>query len=467
MAYFPFFVALDGQPGLLVGGGRVALRKAEKLLPYGPKLTVIAPTVCPALAALPVRCCRRSFAEADLDTTPDRPAPAFVIAATDDPALNRHIAALCRARRIPVNVVDDPAACGFLFPALVQRGRLSIGISTGGASPTAAIWLKHRIESLLPPHFAALLDRLEALRPALKAACPDAAVRARTFQAWFERGLSDPDCLPAQDARTGFPLARPAGHVTLVGAGCGQADLITVRGLRALQSCDAVVYDDLIDPALLQEAPEHATRHYVGKRSGHHAMSQQEIEALLVRLAGKGLAVVRLKGGDPYVFGRGGEEAQALQKAGIPFAVIPGISSAIAIPAEAGIPVTQRGVSRAVHIITAHAGGPHAAPPDYRPYAAWGGTLVFLMGVARLPQIAADLIAGGLSPETPAAVIRGGNVPACAVRSDLAHIAGKAADVAAPAVIVVGAVAAMDLRSIAVPRPDQEGDAPDGLPAGN
>ena len=156
MGWFPFFIQLEGARGLLVGGGRVALRKAEKLLPFGAQLTVVAPCICPPLAALPgLTLCRRAFADSDLS-----PAPDFVIAATGDRALDRRIAALCRSRRILVNVVDDPAACGFYFPALVQRGRLCIGISTGGASPTAAAWLRQKIEALLPPGFDGILDRL-------------------------------------------------------------------------------------------------------------------------------------------------------------------------------------------------------------------------------------------------------------------------------------------------------------------
>ena len=172
MPWFPMFVQLKGADALLVGGGTVALRKAEKLLPYGPRITVVAPDIIPELAVLPgLTLCRRPFEESDLQGT-----LALVIAATDDTALNRKIAALCREKRIPVNVVDDPEACGFLFPALVRRGRLSVGISTGGASPTAAVWLKERIESILPPHFGAALDRLEALRPALKARLPGSAL---------------------------------------------------------------------------------------------------------------------------------------------------------------------------------------------------------------------------------------------------------------------------------------------------
>ena len=439
MPWFPMFIQLRDAPVLIAGGGTVALRKTEKLLPYGPRITVVAPDIAPELAALPgLTLCRRPFAESDLQGP-----PVLVIAATDDASLNHKISALCRERRIPVNVVDDPAACGFLFPALVRRGRLSVGISTGGASPTAAVWLKERIEHILPPHFGAALDRLEALRPTLKAQVPDEHERAARFRAAFERELA----VPADDS-----AALPAGHVALVGAGCGKADLITVRGLRLLRQCTALVYDDLIDDSLLDELPPDAQTFYMGKRSGHHAAPQGEINAKLIELARAGHRVVRLKGGDPFVFGRGGEEALALRQAGIDFEVVPGISSAIAIPGEAGIPVTHRGLSREVHIITAHTKAEEEL--DYRWYAALEGTLVFLMGLQRLEIIARDLQAGGMAGDTPAAVISGGNaVHRAAVRAPLCEIAAAArqAGVEAPAIIVVGEVAALDLYNGAIP----------------
>lgn len=440
MGWFPFFIQLEGAHGLLVGGGRVALRKAEKLLPFGAQLTVVAPRICPPLAALPgLTLCRRAFADSDLS-----PAPDFVIAATGDRALDRRIAALCHAQRILVNVVDDPAACGFYFPALVQRGRLCIGISTGGASPTAAAWLRQKIEALLPPGFDGILDRLAARREAVKAEGGSEAKRAERLQQAFALELAAAEAPPVPAAAR--ENAGP-GRVALVGAGCGRADLITVRGLRLLQQCRAVVYDDLIDTALLDTAPAGAERIYVGKRSGRHSAPQAEINAALIALAQRGGLTVRLKGGDPYVFGRGGEEALALQRAGIPFEVVPGITAAIAVPAEAGIPVTHRGISRAVHIITAHT---QDETPDFSSWAALAadGTLVFLMGLQRLPQIAAGLLAGGLPPQTPAAVLSGGNAPhPAAVRASLGEItdAARAAGVEAPAVIVVGDVAGMEL----------------------
>lgn len=239
------------------------------------------------------------------------------------------------------------------------------------------------------------------------------------------------------------------GTVYLVGAGCGQADLITVRGLRLLQRCGAVVYDDLIAPELLEQVPTDADRVYMGKREGRHSASQEAICAKLVELARAGKDVARLKGGDPFVFGRGGEEALALQAAGVPFEVVPGVTSAVAIPALAGIPVTHRGVSQSFHVVTAHtADTPDGLPDHFDDLARLPGTLVLLMGLSRLEIIARRLVEAGKAPDTPAAVVSGGNAPHPAtVRGTLADIAAKtrAAGVLPPAVIVVGDVAALEL----------------------
>lgn len=242
---------------------------------------------------------------------------------------------------------------------------------------------------------------------------------------------------------------KETGRVYLVGAGCGSADLITVRGLRLLRQCQVLVYDDLIDVALLAEAPEAAEKIYVGKRAGAHSASQAEINEILVQHALAGKTVVRLKGGDPFVFGRGGEEVLALQAQGIACEVVPGISSAIAIPGAAGIPVTHRGLSQSVHIITGHtANTPDGLPGDLDILAQLSGTLVFLMGLGRLQAIVQRLIAGGKAPDTPAAVISGGNAPhPVTVRGTLETISElvREAQVTAPAVIVVGPVAGLDL----------------------
>ena len=231
------------------------------------------------------------------------------------------------------------------------------------------------------------------------------------------------------------------GMVFLVGAGCGPADLITVRGLRLLEQCDAVVYDDLIDRELLLAAPEHARRIYMGKRQGKHGASQEEICETLIRLAREGLRVVRLKGGDPYVFGRGGEEMLALKAAGIFCEQVPGITSAAAIPAEAGIPVTHRGMSRSFHVITGHtAQGKEGLPEDLEKLAGLNGTLVFLMGLSRLDAIAGGLMKAGKSPDGCAPDRQ-------AVRGTLGTIGEMArqAGIKPPAVIVVGETAGLNL----------------------
>lgn len=238
------------------------------------------------------------------------------------------------------------------------------------------------------------------------------------------------------------------GYVYLVGAGCGEADLITVRGMQLLKHCDVVVFDDLIAPQLLNYVPLQSERICVGKRAGRHSMKQEDINALLIKKAAQGKLVVRLKGGDPFVFGRGGEECMALSAVGIPFSVVPGVSSALAIPMEAGIPVTHRGASRSVHIVTAHT-AQSTLPEDIPKLAALDGTLVFLMGLHALDCLARELIASGKRPKTPCAVLSGGNSPHPAqVRGTLDNIAEKtkSAGVLSPAVIVIGSVAGIDVR---------------------
>ena len=440
MGYFPFFMDLEGREGLVVGGGAVALRKLQKLLPYGPRLTVAAPELLAEIEALPgLTRLRRSFAPAMLE------GKGFVIAATDDREVNRGIAALCRERGIPVNAVDDKEQCTFLFPALVKRGYLTVGVSTAGASPSAAAWVGRRVSERLPEDFGELLDYLASLRPMVQkrvAAENRAAVFARLFSDCMEEGF------PLEEAALAAVLegAPGMGKVYLVGAGCGAADLITVRGLRLLERCGAVVYDDLLDQALLDAAPEGAEKIYVGKRRGRHSMAQEDINALLIAKAREGKQVVRLKGGDPFVFGRGGEEALALQAAGIAWEYVPGVTSAVAVPGAAGIPVTHRGVSRSFCVVAARtADSAEGAPSRWGELARLGGTLVFLMGLSRLEEIARGLTGAGLPPDTPVAVIGGKNAPRT-IRGTLGDIAERAREAAAPAVIVVGGTAGMDLR---------------------
>ena len=437
MPHFPMFVDLRNKPILIVGGGGVALRKLRKLLPYGGITRVVAPNILPEIASL-TAVEERPFRADDLN-----PRPALVIAATDDEVINREVARLCKNQGIPVNVADSPEDCTFLFPALVQRGEFSAGLSTGGASPTAAVHFKEALEALVPDDLEEILDWLAAQRAALKQQIPDQTVRAGIFRRLFDDAMSQGRPLSEDEAAR--CMDAPLGRVDLVGAGCGKADLITVRGLRLLQQCQAVVYDDLIDPALLDTAPEGARRIYMGKRRGAHSASQEEINQTLIDLARTGLRVVRLKGGDPYLFGRGGEEMLALKAAGIPCTEVPGIPSPIGIPAEAGIPVTHRGLSRGLHIVTAHT--KDGVTKELSRLAALDGTLLFLMGLAQAEEIADGLLAAGRAGETPTAVISGGNSPnpAC-VRTTLAELPQAAKKVQPPAVILVGEVAALELE---------------------
>ena len=431
MSFFPFFREIEGVEGLIVGGGSVALRKAEKLQPYGPELTVIACRILPAFRNLKADLIERSFCDDDV-----RPEYGFVIAASDDEKLNEHIAGLCGTMNIPVNVVDKPKLCTFLFPALVKRGDLSIGISTSGASPSAAVHIKNEIEELLPRNTESSLKRLKEQRDIVKKTVGNERERSQRMKEMFHR------CLEEEEGQ------KSAGHVSLVGAGCGKKDWITVEGLWRLRSCDAVVYDDLIDDALLEEVPPGAEKIYVGKRSGRLSTGQEDIQELLARLAGQGKHVVRLKGGDPFVFGRGGEEIQCLNRRGIPWTVVPGISSALAIPAEAGIPVTHRCISRGIHIMTAHTID-DVLRTDMERLANLEGTLVFLMGLESLKEIASLLIKYGRKGSTPAAVLSGGNAERpYKITGTLEDIAEKAKREGAvtPAVIVVGETVSLDLK---------------------
>jgi len=408
---------------------------------------VAAPEILPELEALPgVTLLREPFSPALLE------GKFFAIAATNDSELNHTVAALCRERGILVNAVDDKDNCTFLFPALVKRGDLSAGVSTAGASPSAAAWVRERLDAWLPEDFGALLSYLGELRPVVRRRVPGEARRAAAFSRLFSVCLEKGFPLEEETLSAILKGVPGQGKVYLVGAGCGAADLITLRGLRLLERCDVVVYDDLLARELLDAAPERAERVYAGKRRGHHSMAQPELNALLIAKAREGKTVVRLKGGDPFVFGRGGEEALALQAAGIEWEYVPGVTSAVAVPGGAGIPVTHRGISRSFHVVTAHtADTPDGLPEDLEALACLPeGTLVFLMGLSRLEALARRLTEAGLSPGTPAAVISGENAPRpMAVRGTLEDIAGRVreAGLEPPAVIVVGGTAGMDLNA--------------------
>lgn len=442
MGYFPFFMELKGKRGLIVGGGIVAERKVRKLLPYEPELLVVAPEIDGGIRKLSEEVkekrtkqedtpelilSERAFEDADLEKMD------FVIAATSDEALNTRIAKLCEEKHILVNVVDDKEKCGFLFPSLIREGKLSIGISTEGASPRVATTFRTRLSADIPERMEEILDYLEKIRPFAKMAIEDDKKRAAFLMELADmcmekgRPLTEAECeillesyqnktpkdvlsdKEAQSGKEACPVRKVCpGKVVLVGAGCLSYEYITLRGMQEIRKAQVLIYDALIDTRLLDFTIENCEKICVGKRSGRHSMKQEEINMLLIEKAKEGAHVVRLKGGDPFVFGRGNEEVDALTEAGIETEVIPGISSCIAVPELAGIPVTERKVSRSFHVMTGHfAGDEESLKDEIHKMAAMDGTCVFLMGYTRLADIVRELQNGGAVAETPVAVIHG------------------------------------------------------------
>jgi uroporphyrin-III C-methyltransferase/precorrin-2 dehydrogenase/sirohydrochlorin ferrochelatase len=450
MDYYPLFVSLRDQRCLVVGGGDVAARKARELLAAGARVTLAAPAFSRAAEALgaatpPATLLRRPF-------EPGLVADALlVIAATAEPAVNAAVAAACRQELRLCNVVDDGAAGSFIVPAVVDRSPVIVAVSSGGRAPVLARLLRQRLEQWLPARLGALAEWAGGWRGRARAALPALADR----RAFWERLLAGPAAAralagdePAADALAAALLAAPAapagGRAWLVGAGPGDPGLITARGLEVLRQADVVLHDRLVAPELVAAARREAEVICVGKAGGRASTRQEDIDRLLVERVRAGARVVRLKGGDPFVFGRGSEEAQALAAAGLPFEVVPGVTAASGCGAYAGIPLTHRGLARGVTLATAHA-APGTAGPDWAALASStraGHTLALYMGGSRVAEIAAALTAAGLDAATPAALVIDGTTPRQrALRGTLADI-GALADGArglAPALLLVGA----------------------------
>lgn len=492
MQYFPVFFDLEGQKVLVVGGGDVALRKVSLLARTGAAITVVAPEVAPEVlqlaAAGKLALSMREFLPADLDGS------RLVIVATSRRAINRWIANLCEARAIPVNVVDDRQASRFIMPAIIDRDPVLVAISTGGTSPVLARRLRERLEAFIPQSFGQLASWLRELRHAAMDRLRDSGERrhffetlvdgaaARRFLAGDRRGAG----LIAQQLLAGASGAPPAaGEVTLVGAGPGDPELLTIKALRALQDADVILYDRLVSDAVLDLARRDATRICVGKAPGGNAFRsdaagvdvaggnatgvntagtdvaggnapagkcaalqntpQAQINSLLIEHARLGKRVVRLKGGDPFIFGRGGEELQALAAAGVRFAVVPGITAAVGCAAYAGIPLTHRDHAHSVTFVTGHA-DPDGAEPDWATLARVAHTAVFYMGLARLEHIVGRLLAHGATATTPAAVIAQGTTAAQRVVTATLGTLQQAcagANLQSPALLVIGDVVSL------------------------
>jgi uroporphyrin-III C-methyltransferase/precorrin-2 dehydrogenase/sirohydrochlorin ferrochelatase len=449
-SYFAAFLDLLDKRVVVVGGGRVASTKVRALLPCQPQpLVVIAPTATPAI--------QRAAASGQLTwlereyTNGDLTGAAIAFGASDDRALNARVAAEARELGIPVLAIDDVPNCDFIAPALVRRGDLTIAISTAGRSPAMARRTREFLERAVPPFWANLLDVAATARDRLGAT--RSLVNPERWQSAMDGDverlvelgqLSEAtEVLTQKLERSLFePTLAQAGLVSLVGAGPGDPDLLTLRAVQRLQAADVVVHDRLVSQRVLDYAPPAAELVDVGKQPGGRGATQSEINALLVEYGRRGRRVVRLKGGDPFVFGRGGEEALALAEAGVPFEVVPGVSSALAAPAAAGIPVTHRGLSASVTVINGHDVDQH----DWDGLAGGSGTLVFLMAVEHLEEIASRLLAYGRPASEPAALIEWATTPRQRVVSaPLATLVAEARRLAVepPAVLVVGPTAAL------------------------
>jgi uroporphyrin-III C-methyltransferase / precorrin-2 dehydrogenase / sirohydrochlorin ferrochelatase len=452
MHYFPAFFDLTAQKVLIVGGGEVALRKLALLERSGAKVTLVAPEIRPEVAeraaAGKIEAVLREFVPSDLDGA------RLVIIATSRRAVNRWIAALSEARGIPVNVVDDREASRFIVPAIVDRDPVLVAISTGGASPVLARRLRERLEALIPQRLGNLALWLQTLRRTARRRLPSIDARRRFFEhivdgvaarRFVEGDTHGAEKMAQQLLAQASGSAREAGEVTLVGAGPGDPELLTLKALRALQDADVILHDRLVPSAVLDMARRDARRICVGKAAGGIGSTQAEINALLIEQALQGLRVVRLKGGDPFIFGRGGEELEALQKARIRFSVIPGITAAAGCAAYAGIPLTHRDHAHSVTFVTGHGDG-DGREPDYPALAKPGITAVFYMGLARVQHIASKLVQHGAPETLPAALIAQGTLENQRVVSGtLATIAAAAAraGLESPALLVVGEVVSL------------------------
>ena len=447
MDYLPLFHKLQGSRVLVVGGGEIALRKARLLSDAGAALRVVAPDVEGQLAALAregggeVRI--RGYEPQDLDGC------RLVIAATDDPALNAQVSADAQQRNLPVNVVDAPALCTVIFPAIVDRSPLVVAVSSGGDAPVLARLIRAKLEAWIPAAYGELAGLAARFRHQVKALYPDVNQRRGFWEDVFQGPIAERQ-LAGQGAEAerllrakveGAPVQQ-GGEVYLVGAGPGDPDLLTFRALRLMQQADVVLYDRLVAPAIIEMCRRDAERIYVGKRRSDHAVPQEQINRLLVDLARQGKRVLRLKGGDPFIFGRGGEEIEELAEEGIPFQVVPGITAASGCSAYGGIPLTHRDYAQSVRFVTGHLKDGSSNLP-WHDLVAPAQTLVFYMGLVGLPTICAELIRHGRAASTPAALVQQGTTRNQRVftgtLADLPDLVGRH-EVHAPTLVIVGEV---------------------------
>lgn len=445
MDYLPIFCRLDNKPVLLVGGGEVAQRKARLLLDAGAQLTVVAPELDPELAEL--------AANGSIEWLAGEFAPQqlagkwLVVAATDRREVNALVYQSANQARIFANVVDDPKRSSFIMPSIIDRSPLMVAISSGGKAPVLARLLREKLEAMLPQHLGTVTAFAGSLRERVKARFASMGERRRFWERLLGadrlgQALARGDHASAnQLADTLFAdESQTGGEVVLVGAGPGDPGLLTLHALRQMQQADVVVYDRLVSDEVMALVRRDAKRIFVGKQAGNHCVPQEGINQLLLDEAKKGQRVVRLKGGDPFIFGRGGEELETLVGTGIGFQVVPGITAASGCAAYAGIPLTHRDHAQSVRFVTAHGKG-GAQDLDWPLLAKDRQTLVFYMGLSSCGVIREQLLAHGKGGDTPVALIERGTQPSQRViRGTLDQLPELAIGVESPALIMVGSV---------------------------
>jgi uroporphyrin-III C-methyltransferase/precorrin-2 dehydrogenase/sirohydrochlorin ferrochelatase len=455
MDYLPIFLNIKGEPCLVVGGGEVAARKVQTLLRAGGKLTVVAPELGTALAEMAqtgaVAWRNKTFTPKDIAGF------RLVIAATDDSAVNTAVSKAAQARHVPVNVVDRPALCSFIFPALVDRSPVVLAVSSGGASPVLARVLKARLETLIPPAYGRLAELAERFRSRAKQALREPGARRKFWETVLQGPVADlvlagreneaaEELERALLAEAAQPGGARRGMVYLVGAGPGDPDLLTLRALRLMQEADVVVYDRLVSAEILDLVRRDAEKIYAGKQRSNHTLPQEEINRLLADLAKQGKRVVRLKGGDPFIFGRGGEEIETLAAEGVSFQIVPGITAASGCAAYAGIPLTHREHAQICTFLTGHLKDGRVIDPDWEQWVRPNQTLVFYMGLQGLPEICAELIRHGSPPDLPAALIQQGTTRQQKVLagtlSTLPELVLRS-EVRAPTLLIIGKVVSL------------------------
>ena len=434
---------------MVVGGGSVAARKVALLRKAQANVTVVSPELCHELQQLKdknlIRHLARHFAQSDLEDC------VLVIAATSDSTVNETVSELANQLRLPVNVVDNPDLCSFIMPSIIDRSPVVIAVSTGGSSPVLARLIRTRLEGSIPSAYGRLAKLVENFREKVKAAFPSVESRRGFWEKILEGTVAElvfsgheseaeqmlAKAIDSQSANPDIP-----GEVFLVGAGPGDPDLLTFRALRLMQQADVVVYDRLVSPAIMEMVRRDAEVVYVGKERSKHTMQQENINQLLVRLAKEGKRVLRLKGGDPFIFGRGGEEIETLAQEGVAFQVVPGITAANGCSSYAGIPLTHRDYAQSCVFVTGHLKD-GSVDLNWKALAQPHQTVVFYMGLHGAPTLCREMVAHGLPASTPVALVEQGTTPQqrvfTATLDSLVDVI-KNEDIKPPTLIIVGEV---------------------------